>query len=422
MSDGRFKAVDFKETNRDALRGKFRGQTLVVTTDVAKKVMYTGLSSPQGELERLVTWEHPSELERFVEWIESLGATEIQLVIEPSGTYGEPLREKAYELGWGVYLVSPKRLHDAAEVFDGVPSLHDAKAAWLLAKLHAQHLSEPWGKQEPEKRQLAAYTKTMARYGDDKQRHLGRLEAQLARYWPEVTRWLAKDSATLLALLEEFGGPEGIAASPDRARQLMRTVSRGLVAEEKLDRVVESADQTHGQAMLEAEKEALAALARHIDDCRRKEREWKSKIGELVDSWEDTEAIGEVVGKPTAAVLRTEVGDFREFDSPDALLKHAGLNLKEKSSGKHQGELKITKRGSSMARKYLYWATLRMLQESRVFRAWHERKVERDGGIRGKSVVALMRKLLKGLWHVSRGKRFDAAKLFDLERLGLQPH
>ncbi len=31
--------------------------------------------------------------------------------------------------GIALYRVSPKRVHDAAEVYDGVPSLHDAKAA-----------------------------------------------------------------------------------------------------------------------------------------------------------------------------------------------------------------------------------------------------------------------------------------------------
>ena len=38
-----------------------------------------------------------------------------------------------------------------------------------------------------------------------------------------------------------------------------------------------------------------------------------------------------------------------------------------------------------------------------------------------KAVVAVMRKLARALWHVGQGKRFDAAKLFDVSRLGLAP-
>lgn len=419
MSNGRYKAIDFKDANDDVLRARFRGDKLMVTTDVAKEGMYAGLAGPNGELERIVTWQNPDELEPFIEWVEGLEAEQVEFVLEPSGTYGEPLRQKTHQAGWETYLMSPKRLHDAAEVFDGVPSLHDAKATSLLAKLHAEELSQPWGVEEVGKRKLRALTETMARYRDDKQRHLGRLEAKLARHWPEVDTLLDKDSATLLALLEEFGGPSEIAEAPARARRLMRKVSRGMLAEAKIEQVLQAARETAGQRMLEFESEALAELAREIDRLRKKEREWKSKVEKAVEQFEEVEPVGEVVGKPTAAVFRAHIGDFRQFDSPEALLKHAGLNLKERSSGKHQGKLKITKRGSAVARSYLYWATLRMIQSSAAFRAWHQRKVERDGGLRSKSIVALMRKLLKGLWHVARGKPFESHKLFDLERLGL---
>ena len=146
---------------------------------------------------------------------------------------------------------------------------------------------------------------------------------------------------------------------------------------------------------------------------------WRSAVEDAIEGYEDVEAISEVVGKATAAVFKAGVGDFRDFDSPEALLKMFGLNLKEKSSGKHKGQLKISKRGPSEARSYLYWATLRMIHSSPIFKAWHQKKIERDGGLRQKSVVALMRKLVKGLWHVARGKTFDATKLFDVSRLAL---
>ena len=101
-------------------------------------------------------------------------------------------------------------------------------------------------------------------------------------------------------------------------------------------------------------------------------------------------------------------------------MKALGLNLKEKSSGQHQGQLKITKRGSPLARKYLYLALLRLLQSESLFKAWYARKVEREGGKRKlKGVVALMRKLASALWYVARGDAFDPAKLFDARRLGV---
>jgi hypothetical protein len=49
--------------------------------------------------------------------------------MESSGTYGDVLRHQLLEQGVPVYRMSGKRTHDAAEVYDRVPSLHDAKSA-----------------------------------------------------------------------------------------------------------------------------------------------------------------------------------------------------------------------------------------------------------------------------------------------------
>jgi len=129
-----------------------------------------------------------------------------------------------------------------------------------------------------------------------------------------------------------------------------------------------------------------------------------------------------VVGKTTAAVLVAAVGDPQSYPSTAAYQKALGLNLKEKSSGKKQGALRITKRGPGVARLFLYLAALRLLQRDRVVRAWYAKKVARQGGIaKSKAVVAVMRKLSLALWHVARGSTFDSNKLFDVSRLRLAP-
>jgi hypothetical protein len=91
-----------------------------------------------------------------------------------------------------------------------------------------------------------------------------------------------------------------------------------------------------------------------------------------------------------------------------------GLNLKERSSGKHQGQLKITKRGPGIARKYQYFVALRWLYTDPVIAQWYHNKVRRDGDLKGKAIVAVMRKLALSLWYVARGDRFDSRKLFNL--------
>ena len=121
---------------------------------------------------------------------------------------------------------------------------------------------------------------------------------------------------------------------------------------------------------------------------------------------------GKVVGTATACVLRVAVGDPRDYASGAAYRKAMGLNLKERSSGEYQGRLKITKRGPSIARRWLYFAAMRQIQDSPV-RRWYEAKKAKDQG-RGKgALIAVMRKLALALHAVgAEGQRFEPWRLF----------
>jgi transposase len=85
------------------------------------------------------------------------------------------------------------------------------------------------------------------------------------------------------------------------------------------------------------------------------------------------------VGIITAARFLGEVGDIRRFDSPEQIIKLAGLNLKSNSSGKKSGEKKITKRGRSELRCLLYQSALIMVsknpQMQRLYQYYRTRSV-----------------------------------------------
>jgi transposase len=85
-------------------------------------------------------------------------------------------------------------------------------------------------------------------------------------------------------------------------------------------------------------------------------------------------ALAPVVGHTTAGAVFAEVGDARAFPSARAFLKAMGLNLKEKSSGTIHGQLKITKRGPSRVRQYLWLASFRWIQTDPIANAWYQRK------------------------------------------------
>jgi transposase len=406
-----------------ALALDLRSGRLVVAIDVAKVDMVAALTDGVPGPPRVlatVAWRNPTDNGEFLALLDTVRASglAVQIVMESSGTYGDVLRQQLVDRGFPVFRVSGKQTYDAREVYDGVPSVHDAKSAGIIAKLHLDGQSAPWCAPTDDKRRLQASILQMDLHHEHYLRLVHKLEGYLARHWPEISVMLELTSATLLAVLGRIGGPADLARDTEAARRLMRGMSHGLMSDEKIDAVVRAATTTAGVEMLAEERAALMLLASEAHRSLRAFKEAKTRV-EALGADGPARAIAPVVGRTTAAVLVTEVGDGREFASVGAYLKAFGLNLKERSSGKHKGLLKLTKRGPSRARQYLWLATCRWLQKDRIARAWYEAKIARDGGRRAKAVTALMRKFAKALFHVARGVPLDSTKLFDLTRLRL---
>lgn len=423
MKKRSYRSVKVKAVDWEKLGEVVRGERVVFAIDVAKERLVGSVVLASTEEVRLnVSWEHPGESAEVARLVTGLPALKLEVALEPSGTYGDPLRWLFLRRGVEVYRVSPKRSHDAAEVYDGVPSWHDVKSAGLIAKLHVHGASERWPLRSEGERELAAAVRTMGMYDKQAQCNLSRLEAQLARHWPELTTVLDLVSATVLEVVKEYGTPEAVVREEEAARRLMRRVGGALLREEKVLAVVEGARRSIGVPATEGERRAMQELAAEILRCRAAGRRAKAVVKALVEGDEAAQRMGAVIGKTTAAVVISSVGDPRRFESAGALEKAMGLNLKERSSGKHEGQLKITKRGPGECRFYLYLAALRLLMKDPVVAKWYERKVGRDGGkAKNKAVIAVTRKLAKALWHVARGARFDATLLFDAVKLGFKP-
>lgn len=333
-------------------------------------------------------------------------------MVEPSGTYGDALCTLLAEAGARVYRVSPKRVHDAAELYDGVPSLHDAKCAHLIGRLHLEGVSQPWVQAGAQRRALRAELGLLDLYQERLQSALNRLEAKLARHWPEATYQLELGSVSLLKLLARYGDARAVAADAAGAGARLRRHGGHFLRPEKVEALIESARTTVGVPCIEAERHAVMVLAQEALEARAQCRRIEQGLAAQVRTDPGLEREAKVVGKTTAVVLRCALGDARDYPDAGSYVKAAGLNLKERSSGKHKGQLKITKRGPGVARRYLYFAALRLIAHEGPAKRWYAAKVARDGGVKGKAITALMRKLAKALWHVGRGAAFDEDQLF----------
>ncbi len=415
-----YRTTDVKVADWTKIGKQTNNQRVVFGIDVAKEDMVGVLMKSDRTVITTLKWQHPQESMALVERLTAkLGCTPLEVVLEPSGTYGDALRMLLQTAGLSVFRVSPKRTNDAKEIYDGVPSLHDAKSAYIIGRLHLEGASGLWEDLSEQRRELSALLGVLEMHQKHFECNRNRLEALLSRHWPEVSSLLKPDSVSLLALLVEYGEPRQIAANGKRAVELMRRVGRIGLSREKLEQVMASTGNTIGVPCVEAELYYLRELARETRRGQVAAGKAKKVIEAMVCSDPTMMDMGRVVGKTTAAVLVAKQGNPLEYPSAGGYLKSLGLNIKEKSSGKYQRQLKITKRGPSMSRKYLYFAALRMFQREPIVNAWYQKKVRRDGGKKGKAVTALMRKLAKAIWHIARGETFDATKLFNVQTLHL---
>lgn len=411
MKKRTYRSKEIKKINWNELKENLSGEKIALAIDVAKQKQYAVLTNMNSSISMLFHWQHPEQTAPLFEAIEALDCP-VTVIVESTSTYGDIFRYQSSLRGFDVHQASAKRVHDATEVYDGVPSLHDAKSASIIARFYLDRLTKPWRELTNNERQLNALRREYEIHQSQYQRNQNRLEAYLSRHWPEVTYLLSSQSVALEQLLMKYGSPEDVAAHTKEAQQVIKKASRSMLKPEKITAIVQSATMTLGVPCIEAEKQYLQALATEMNHSRLQCRRARKALEAEIDSDEQLTEMAKLIGKVTTAILLSFHLDPRNFECARSLQKAMGLNLKEKSSGRYIGQLKLTKRGSSKARMYLYYAALRLIQKNPIIKGWYQSKVNPKA--KNKTVIAVMRKLSKALWHVAQGQAFDANKLFSM--------
>lgn len=415
MSKRRYCTVHCKGVDWSALAETVAGRRAVLAVDVAKVKFVAALQVAAGETLLRVSWSHPFETAELLAGVEVLAAAgRVEAVMESSGVYGDALRWQLHRRGIGVYRVSAKRVHDSAEVYDGVPSLHDAKATELIGKLHWEGCSTRWDPLPEARREQLAQLQRLRQARTRAQAERNRLAALLARHWPELPHQLGLGSASLLHLVAAYGGPAALVLLSRQAGRLLRKVGGHLLADETIAAVLASARSTLGMPCSAGEHAQLRWQAEQVLAAQRAQRQAERQLVRSVPAAAALAPAQAVFGQVTSAVLLATQGDPKHYPNAASYCKSLGLNLKEHSSGMHRGQLAITKRGPSLGRFYLYFAALRLIKRDPVIKRWYLRKTARPGAVKRKQVIELMRKLAKAFWHQAHGHTFDVNRLVKL--------
>lgn len=408
-----YRSTEVKNVDLESVIAKIPAGPVWIGVDVGKKHFFVVVRFCDGSFERPWKVRNPSEIEFVVSLLVRLSKHQrLTVALEPTGTYGDPLRAELALAGLPVVRVSGKAAKDHAETFDGVPSQHDGKDAAVVAELAAFGKSQPWPYRQlsEEDAELAFWAGKVDDYQRVENYWVGKLEAYLARHWPELSRLIDLTSVTLLSLVAHYGGPAALAADPD-ARQRLHRWGRGSLKNTTLDEILASAGSSCGVVQNRFEVKAVQECAANALAALRESQSAKARLEELGQKNEIICRMSKAVGMLTSCVLWVALGDPTNYHCGEAYRKAMGLNLKERSSGRDHGKLKITKRGPGIVRRWLYLAAMRMVQDAEV-KGWYEAKKARDKGRAKGALVGVMRKLALALHAAARGEAFDPRRLF----------
>jgi len=424
-----YRAVPVKTATLHFLKYVARRSTVHIGIDIGKNKLYvvirwTAPRSKHAAYEQPWFVKNPDEISELIKKLLKIAKQNPVIIgIESTGTYGDPLRQALADAGLSVYQVRTKSTHDYAEVFDGVPSQHDGKDASVIAELLAQGKAKEWNFREPtEAENEMKYIVTKLRDSHKELSRLrGKLEGLLARHWPEITKILSLKSLTLLKLLKQYGGPQKIRTDRE-AVAAIRRFSFGRIDAEQADRIIDCVKSTNGVRQMTWDCRYVMDVATRMLDIYKETKRCKKRLAELIGmSCVELQRMSKLLGVATASVVWCNIGAPYFYHCADAWLKAMGLNLTERSSGEYQSSVHISKRGNSETRRWLYMSALRWVRQPPV-KQWYLRKKEQTGiKIRGqenkrtggKAVVAVMRKIMKGIWHaLVHYHAFETVKLF----------
>lgn len=396
-------------------------QTLLVTVDIGKFKNVGYLRCPDGT--ELMPFEFCNHMRGFmtfyrnIQWMKNQKQlTRVVIGVESTGPYAQPLLNFLKHKRVKLIQVNTYHTKRVKEIYDNSPNKTDYKDPQVMADIIelGRYLTViiPEGVIAT----LRELIHNRESHVHDIKTLINRLNSQVYRIFPEFEQVMKNlKTKTSRYLLQHYADPETIVQiGLEKLTEVIRQQSRGKIKLERIEKLYKAATNTIGiksgkeavLANIESILEQMELLQRYINEC-------ELKISEGVAQVPYSRLITTIkgIGTLSAAVIISEVGDFRKFTKYEELEKLAGLNLFEISSGIRKGQKRISKRGRHLLRTYLFFAALRMIRKNGIFYDKYQQYIKR--GMPGvKAVVAISRKLLRMIFAIVRDhKEFNQDQL-----------
>lgn len=329
--------------------------------------------------------------------------------LESTGAYGEPLLHFLKDKKVKLVQVNPMHTKRVKEIQGNSPNKTDRKDPKVIADII--ELGNALTVVIPENSAAEIRRLTVARERSIKRRRAlyNQLQDLVFLVFPEFLQTIKNiKSKSARYLLRKYPTPQRIIeCGVEVLGHELKRVSRGQLGQECAGQLSQVAWKSVGiqegvDSILLEIRECLVLIERSDLFILRLEKQISDHLKQISYSRFILSMKG--IGEIAAAGLIGEVGDFRKFSSASELVKFAGLDLFEVSSGKHKGKRRISKRGRSLMRKLLFFSSLRMVRKGGEFHQWYKNKVDR-GMAKKKALIAVSRKLLGVIFALVRDHR-----------------
>lgn len=364
-------------------------------------------------------------LTRIREFAFSRGFDQVRVVVEPTGEYHLMLLEVAARMGCLTNLVNGEHVAKMRVVHFGDSGKTDKRDPIAIYRVvengrliidrrrtfpEVFHLLRDWG---------ALYQTAEDGIIEAK----GRVHRALIRLFPDFdfkTGFLYGKSGQAVVACYGLDPHEIARHAPSRLYARLRKSST--IRRSSVDRLLASA-RASVLSTPDGERRAFhrTRLAQAWEDWQLHERRRAEARAHLESLYDEARALDprlpapvhKVISKCALARLSGELGPVRDFEHWRQVLRYAGMNLKERESGKYKGLVKIARKGRPQLRRIFNQIALPLVRKGCLFGHYFhtKRKVQKMTG--PKAMTAVSRKIVKMLWGwILSGTAFDSERVF----------
>ena len=407
-------------------------KTLIIGVDIAKRVQWAQFTDYRGlEVSKHLKFNNDltgfkSIIQKIEEIKKNKDFSAVIVGMEPTGHYWKPLGAFLEKSGIKVVLVNPAHTKKSKELDDNSQTKNDRKDALTIAKLVKDGRYSEMYLPKEEYSELRALTLTRIEVSKTQNSTKNRIRALMDEYFPEfetVFKTFIEGKAAL-HLLKNCPFPQDVLKLKElEIQELLKEVVKKTVGIKKIKELQNVAKTSVGITLgIEGAKVRLKVLlenyeqnVKHLELIENEMEKQLQKTGYL-------EVLTSIpgVGIVSASSFLGEIGNPKRFSNPQQIVRLAGYNLVENSSGLHKSKTSISKRGRKNLRSILYKMALVLVCKNKEMKTLYNylRTREKNPLKQKQALVVIAEKAVRVMFNLMINRNnYDETKVLGEFRL-----